>query len=100
MKRILTFLTLLIMITAGCSQVTAIGPGSVYEPEEDERRLWAASRAEFEKLKISGVLYDDAKLEAYVNGVMNRMLGGHRKAYLPLEPRVYLDSVAWIVFRE
>ncbi len=84
----------LVLAAAGCSQrVTPFGPGHIVELDEEERRLWQTSMADSEAVKASGKLYRDAELEAYLNSVLDRLLGEHRKAYLPLRPRVYiLDS--------
>lgn len=87
-------LLLLVFAVAGCSQrVTPFGPGYIVEPDEDERRLWKTSQGDSEAIKVSGKLLRDTELEAYLNAILDRLLGEHRNAYLPLRPRVYiLDS--------
>ena len=94
MRSVSLLLLPLVLAASGCSQrVTPFGPGYIVNPNEDERRLWETSVADSEAIKASGKLYRDAELETYLNSVLERLLGEHRKAYLPLRPRVYiLDS--------
>ncbi len=79
----------LILFPLGCaSRVTPIGPGFIYEPQEDEKRLWNTTRGASSEIQKSGALYEDVQLQTYVQSVLDRLLGGHQQAYLPLTARV------------
>lgn len=95
MRRIEVLAGILIMMAiVGCGpKVTPIGPGYIYEPDEREQRLWQASKEESEGMRSGGAILYNAQLEAYVQGVLDRVLGNNLNAYLPLKPKVYvLDS--------
>jgi predicted Zn-dependent protease len=78
----------------GCaSRVTPIGAGFIYEPDKREQRLWRTTREQSAEIQNAGALYDDPRLHAYVQSVLNRLLGDYKNAYSPLEARVFiLDS--------
>lgn len=83
----------LCLLAVGCAAPQPIGPGSVFEPDKREARLWEAARQASAALRASGALYPDENLPRYVQSVLTRVLGNHLAAYAPLEPRVYvLDS--------
>lgn len=96
-KRVITSLgTLCLILTFGCSQrVTPIGPGYIFEPNKDERRLWQASELEAAALAESGARYRDPELDEYIRSVLRRVIGNNPLAYAPLSLDVYvLDSSA------
>nr|WP_281721649.1 M48 family metalloprotease [Nitrosomonas nitrosa] len=73
----------------GCGpKVTPIGPGFVYEPDEREQRLWASSQEQSEGLQSGGAFYSSPQLEAYLQAVLERVLGNNLQAYVPLTPKV------------
>ena len=84
----------LLVLGIGCGpKVTSIGPGHIYEPKEDERRLWVATAAMSSSLQSSGALYEDQKLQIYINSVLKKIIGEHGNAYVPLDPQVFvIDS--------
>jgi predicted Zn-dependent protease len=85
---------IVLLSAVGCGpKVTPIGPGFVYEPDEREQRLWVASQKESEGLQSGGAMHRDPQLEAYMQTVLERVLGNNLQAYVPLKPRVWvIDS--------
>lgn len=83
-------LWLAVLMMPGCATLNPIGPGFIYEPDEDERRLWTSSHEASEHFQTSGALYRDPELQSYVQSVLNRLLGDYRNAYEPLKPRVFI----------
>ncbi|MBI5763673.1 MAG: M48 family metalloprotease [Planctomycetes bacterium] len=80
-----------VVCSQGCGpKVTPIGPGFVYQPDEREQRLWATNREQAQTVVTSGAVYDDPKLQEYVQSVLSRVLGHHEAAYLPLRPNVII----------
>lgn len=81
----------------GCAS-TALPPigkgGGGFHPESDERRLWSRSEEEQGRLDGSGYLYGDAELEAYLDGVLARVIPpGVAREQLPLRIRVLRNSL-------
>ncbi len=85
-----------LMLTLGCSQrVTPIGPGYIFEPNKDERRLWQTSELQAAALAESGARYRDPELGEYIRSVLLRVIGNNPLGYAPLSLDVYvLDSSA------
>lgn len=90
----------ILLVVTGCvSRITPIGPGFIYEPDEEEKRLWDSSRGFAAILRVPGVIYEDAELQEYVQGVLHRVLGNNLTPYLPLKPRVsFVDSTVTQAF--
>lgn len=57
--------------TIGLSPLGTIGP---LDLEEDEKRLWVRAEEEQKRMKSSGIFYEDAALETYVNGVAQQLV--------------------------
>ncbi len=76
-EKALRTLLLAALTLAGCAttDLTPIGKTRIsFQPEADERRLWARSEEEQRKLDSSGLLYQDAELETYLNDVLDRLV--------------------------
>ena len=56
-----------------------------FVPEEDERRLWLRSEEEQRVINRSGLLYKDEDLEAYLNGVSQRLLSEETGDQVPIK---------------
>lgn len=84
------FLALPLLVACSQRNLTPIGPGSLYEPDEEERELWAAVREEVAQLEGSEDRLPNPELESYIDGVITRVLSGNRTAYQPLEFRVFI----------
>jgi predicted Zn-dependent protease len=74
MRNLLLALVLGAMVISGCA-TTNLAPvtSNEFAFEEDERRIWLRSEQEEEKIEESGLIYQDAALEAYLN-VIGRKL--------------------------
>lgn len=84
-----------LLTVVGCARrVTPIGPGSAYEPDEREQRLWEVSEQFAADLSVPGVLREDPQLESYLRGVLRRVLDGDLSQYRPLKPRVRIVDSA------
>lgn len=90
-RRIVTTL-LAALVAGGCASmsVAPIGKGdSSFQLEADERRIWSRAEEEERRLDASGFLHHDAELEAYLNGVLDRLVpAGVSREQLPLRVRV------------
>jgi predicted Zn-dependent protease len=62
----------------------------VYQPDAREKRLWEASKQQSAAMQDGGAVYDAPALRAYVQSVLDRLLGTYKSAYLPLEPIIVL----------
>lgn len=65
---------LAVVLSGGCAStsLTPIGKGT-FAHEADERRLWTRSEEEQRRLDTSGLVYQDAALDAYLEGVLERL---------------------------
>ena len=91
MKRISVILVVGVFLFPACGpKITPIGPGNVYQPDEREKRLWVAAREQSQAIQGGGAIYDDSRLQEYVQSVMDRLIGNHKGDFLPLRPRVIL----------
>lgn len=73
--RLLRILPILCVLVAGCA-TTAVEPIAGHQPlalHDDERRIWLRSEEEEKVLLKSGLIYEDAALQAYVNSVAQRL---------------------------
>lgn len=77
---------------SGCAPkaVPPIGPGTTFQPDEKEQRLWQVAANDSQILRSKGILLEDEALHAYINAVMERILKPDRQAYSPLTARVYV----------
>jgi len=89
-EKVLTALILLGSSIVGCQAPQPIGPGNIYEPDEREARLWTSSRAEADAITNSGHAYNDPTLRAYVQSVLEKVMGNNLAAYLPLNPEIII----------
>lgn len=86
---------ILCVAVAGCASPQPIGPGCQYQPNARERRIWQSSHEDVERIRASGYLYPDPKVQECVQKVLVRVLGNNLPVYAPLEPRVQIvDSPA------
>lgn len=82
-------------LLVGCaSLLPSIGPGNLYQPNDDEKRLWKHSREQAQFIVNSGRLYADARLTEYVQAVLEKLLSNNLAAYAPLRPRVRIVDSA------
>ena len=74
MRNLVLALVLSAAVIAGCA-TTDLAPVSSNEFafEEDERRIWLRSEEEQEKIEASGLIYQDAALEAYLNAIGRKL---------------------------
>ena len=77
-------------VSAGCATVAPIGPGLPYEPNEREMRLWSAAEEASAKWRTGGAMHRDDGLREYVQTVLERVLEHDSRAYVPLDPRVFI----------
>jgi len=73
--KFLYVLSLVCLAVTGCA-TTAVEPIAGHQPlalHDDEKRIWARSAEEEKVLLKSGLVYEDAALQAYVNGVAQRL---------------------------
>jgi len=91
-RRILPVPVMLILPLVGCAPkaVSPIGPGSTFQPEEKEQRLWQVAERDSRILQSKGILREDRALDEYVNSVLARLLKPDEAAYKPLTARVYV----------
>jgi beta-barrel assembly-enhancing protease len=67
--------TFLFAIASACaSDIPPIGKDGGEQFVKEEQRLWKTVEAEERRLDESGQLYQDAAVESYVNGVVNRLV--------------------------
>ncbi len=90
-SRAFSAITLLAAIVAGCSQrVDPIGPGHVYQPDDDERELWSHSREAVAEMTAKGAIYADDALRSYIEGVARRVLARPESDFAPLAFRIHI----------
>lgn len=78
-------------LSIGCASTLApIGPGHIFEPDKREKRLWRTSRNQATQILGSGIIYQDEKLEEYVQSVLVKILANNFSAYVPLKPQVHI----------
>ena len=79
-------------LLAGCAPkaVTPIGPGTTFQPDEKEQRIWQVCDRDSKILQSKGVLREDPALNEYVNSVLARLLKPDKAAYRPLTAKVYV----------
>ena len=73
--KFLYVLSLVCLAVTGCA-TTAVEPIAGHQPlalHDDEKRIWARSAEEEKVFLKSGLVYEDAALQAYVNGVAQRL---------------------------
>ena len=99
---VLLFILLPFGLTTGC----ATAPGSHVSSEtdtlpanEDEKMLWQKSAAEQRVFESTGLIYQDAELEAYLNKVVAKLQPQPGPADLPIRVKViknaYLNAFAY-----
>ncbi len=74
MRNLVLALVLAATVIAGCT-TTNLPPvtSNDFTFEEDERRIWLRSEEEEEKIEASGLIYQDAALEAYLNAIGRKL---------------------------
>jgi predicted Zn-dependent protease len=92
--RSLAAVSLLVAVAAGCATAPLPPLGADRTTamlEADERALWKESRELQYKIGLSGLLFDDPALEAYLGEVLERVTPGPIRA-AGIEPRVEVIS--------
>ncbi|MDQ5984611.1 MAG: Beta-barrel assembly-enhancing protease [Syntrophus sp. SKADARSKE-3] len=87
--RYLIIMTALLLALSGCAN-QALQPVTVkemgdYEPEADEKRIWARSIEEETVLSKSGFVVDDEELGIYLNGIAQKLLPPEIRARIPFK---------------
>ncbi len=74
MRSLVLVFILAAAVISGCA-TTNLAPvtSNEFTFEEDERRIWLRSEEEEERIEESGLIYQDAALEAYLNAVGRRL---------------------------
>jgi predicted Zn-dependent protease len=78
-------------VVALWSSAEAASSPNAYPGNGEERRLWLRAGEEERVINESGLLYEDARLEAYVNGVARKLQPPHVLKELPLQILVLKD---------
>jgi len=78
--RIVSFFALILLCSCSSNPIIPFGEGgATLSLEDDERRLWKRSEEEEAKLNDSGKIYNDKRIEAYLNKVAEKLVAqnGH-----------------------
>jgi beta-barrel assembly-enhancing protease len=77
------------VFAAACAQ-TRLPPasGNAFQREEDERGLWRQAEEAEARFESSGIVYEDAELEAYLTDVGRRLQPAAALAAIPFRVRV------------
>jgi predicted Zn-dependent protease len=74
MRNLVLGLVLVTTVIAGCATTSLAPVGSKeFTFQEDEKRIWLRSEEEQETIEESGLIYEDAALEAYLNAIGRKL---------------------------
>ena len=92
-KRYLSIPLILILFSVGaCCSTTSLPPITKdFRIEADEKRLWQRSKDEQELLNKSGRIYEDKKLEDYLNEIARRLQPRETLEHISFRIRVIKD---------
>lgn len=77
-----------LVLLAGCSAATLPPAGIGFVPDEDEKRLWQVAREEEKNLDGSGLIYQNAELDGYLDSVVKKLVSSETLKVLPLKVSV------------
>ncbi len=79
-------------LVAGCATPPPIPVTQALTASEDEQMLWRRAREEQDAINGSGVLYQDAEIENYLNRIARKLRANSISPDIPFQIKVVQDS--------
>ncbi len=87
LKTIAALFTFLVLVSCASTNLPPIGAVRPFQPENDEQQAWQDSKQIEMEIEKRGLLYKDAGLEQYLNGIAGKLVDQSVKD-AGVEPRV------------